>query len=137
MLGEVESHALLYLRLQLLHVLPVILRENELPYALPLRSHRLLLYSTYRAHPPRQRDLPSHCDFPNCTSIDGKRNKRRGDGDSRRRPVFANLYLWEVEVNVIGFEIVVAEEGGSDVFCIGVGQLTGLLHYVVDVSSDQ
>ena len=40
-------------------------------------------------------------------------------------------------MHVVLFQVVVVEEGGSDILGVGVGELARLLHHFVDVASHQ
>jgi hypothetical protein len=99
--GKVESNPLLYLPLQLLHVLPILLRKDQTPHPLPLRTHSLLLHPSDRIHPPRKCNLPRHRYLTLLGSVERQREEGRCDRYACRWSVLPYLYLWEVEVHVV------------------------------------
>ena len=71
MAGKIKSHSLFDLALQLLHILPVLFRENQRLYPLSPGPHRLLLHSANRVHSPRQRNFSRHSDFSSHGGVGG------------------------------------------------------------------
>ncbi len=89
------------------------------------------------AYLPVERDLSRHADVAADRQVRGQREQRCGDGDACRGAVLLRGAFWEVDVDVVFFEELVAEDLVAEVLREGVSDLRALLHHVAQRAGDR